>query len=81
MYGIRCFEEIKEHTGKLEDEIVKDAEGRESKVEGIPADPVKLHNSLPDILKKIGAKGKTIIVLDALNQLGYRPQGCKLAAK
>jgi len=63
------LEEIKEYAGKLADDVVKDSEGRVTKVEAIPVDPVKLHNSLPDILKKIGAKGKTIIVLDALNQL------------
>ncbi|OGP52062.1 MAG: hypothetical protein A2Y79_12215 [Deltaproteobacteria bacterium RBG_13_43_22] len=63
------LEEIKEHTGKLEDEIIKDEQGNEDRLEAIPTDPVELHNSLYDILRKIGTRGKTIIVLDALNQL------------
>lgn len=63
------LEEIKENTGKIVDEVTRDADGSETKVEMIPVDPIKLHNSLPNILKRIGTKGKTIIVLDALNQL------------
>ena len=63
------LEEIKEHTGKLEDEIIKDEQGNEDRLEAIPTDPVELHNLLYDILRKIGTRGKTIIVLDALNQL------------
>lgn len=63
------LEEIKEHTGKLVDEVKKEKNGNETIEKAIPADPFNLMNSLYDILKRIGAKGKTIIVLDALNQL------------
>jgi WD40 repeat protein len=62
--------EIKEQTEKLEDEVLKDAEGGETRPEAIPSDPVMLHNGLHELLKRIGSRGKTIIVLDALNQLG-----------
>jgi WD40 repeat protein len=47
--------EIKEVAHKLEEEI--------------PLDPVKLRNSLPELLEAIGKSGRTIIVIDALNQL------------
>jgi Domain of unknown function (DUF4062) len=49
------FREIKETTGKLE--------------EPIPDDPQKLIRELPALLEAIGKRGRTIIVLDALNQL------------
>ncbi len=47
--------EIKEVGGKLDDEI--------------PGDSKKLRSALPELLYKIGQKGKTVIVIDALNQL------------
>ncbi|MCJ7682351.1 MAG: DUF4062 domain-containing protein, partial [Candidatus Aminicenantes bacterium] len=49
------LEEIKDISGKLNDEI--------------PDDPQALRKALPELLEKIGSKGKTVIVLDALNQL------------
>jgi len=49
------FREIKEVSGKLEDDI--------------PDDPQKLRNALPELLEKIGQNGKTVIVIDAINQL------------
>lgn|GEM_PF-526989 len=49
------LKEIKEISGKLDEEI--------------PDDPQKLRKAFPDLLEKIGSKGKTVIVLDALNQL------------
>ncbi len=49
------LKEIKEISGKLADEI--------------PDDPQKLRALLPDLLAAIGRKGKTVIVIDALNQL------------
>ncbi len=63
------LQEIQQQTEKLWDEKVKDAEGREIQATAIPVDPHKLRDSLPDILQNIGSQGKTIIVLDALNQL------------
>ena len=47
--------EIKETTKKL--------------TEQIPTSPTKLRQELPKILSSIGQKGKTIIILDAINQL------------
>ena len=47
--------EIKEITGKLE--------------EPLPESPVQLRRELPKLLAEIGKHGKTIIILDALNQL------------
>lgn len=47
--------EIRDIDGKLDEEI--------------PDDPQELRRALPDLLEKIGQKGKTVIVLDALNQL------------
>ena len=47
--------EIKEVAGKLDGEI--------------PDDPLKLRNLAPELLRNIHEKGKTIIVIDALNQL------------
>ena len=47
--------EIKEVAGKLDDDI--------------PDDPQKLRNALPGLLQQIGEHGKTVVVIDALNQL------------
>ena len=47
--------ELKEVAGKITEEI--------------PDDPQKLRQELPKLLEAAGRKGKTIIVLDALNQL------------
>lgn len=49
------LEEIKETSGKFEEEI--------------PDDPLRLRKDFTKILKTAGKQGKTIIVLDALNQL------------
>jgi WD40 repeat protein len=35
----------------------------------IPADAVEMHNQLPDLLEEAGRSGKTVLVIDALNQL------------
>ncbi len=48
--------EIQELTGKLR--------GKE-----IPADPNELRAALPELLEVIGSSGKTVLVLDGLNQL------------
>lgn len=64
--------EIKEVSGKLEDEIKEIEENgvkRNEIIEAIPEDPIKMRNALPELLKKISLKGKTVIVIDALNQL------------
>ena len=63
------LEEIKEHTGKIKDKIIENDDGSITTIEVIPANPDRLRDSLPDMLHNIGEKGKTIIVLDALNQL------------
>ncbi len=47
--------EIKETTGKIEEEI--------------PSEPDKLRAALPRLLKVAGKRGKTVLVLDGLNQL------------
>ena len=47
--------EIQELAGKLEEEI--------------PADPEKLRAALPKLLEAAGKRGKTVLVLDGLNQL------------
>ena len=47
--------EIKETTGKLE--------------EPLPESPAQMRQELPKLLASIGKNGKTIIILDALNQL------------
>jgi hypothetical protein len=47
--------EIQETTKKLAEEI--------------PADPNKLREALPELLAAVGQRGKTVIVIDALNQL------------
>lgn len=47
--------EIKEVEHKLDEEI--------------PLDPIKLRNEWPALLEAIGKRGKTVIVIDALNQL------------
>jgi WD40 repeat protein len=47
--------EIKEVSWKLDDDI--------------PDDPQELRNALPELLQKVGQKGRTVIVIDALNQL------------
>lgn len=47
--------EVKELAGKLEADI--------------PMDPLKLREAFPGLLAEIGQRGKTVIVLDALNQL------------
>ncbi|MBN1264821.1 MAG: DUF4062 domain-containing protein [Anaerolineales bacterium] len=46
---------------------LKDVAGKIKKE--IPADPQKLRKELPDMLDLAGKQGKTIIVVDALNQL------------
>ncbi|MEK6325278.1 MAG: DUF4062 domain-containing protein [Acidobacteriota bacterium] len=47
--------EIKEVDHKLDEEI--------------PLDPIKLRNEWPALLEAIGKRGKTVILIDALNQL------------
>jgi len=47
--------EIKEVAGKVEDEV--------------PVEPDKLRAALPRLLQAAGARGKTVLVLDGLNQL------------
>lgn len=47
--------EIKETTNKLDEDI--------------PLDPIDLRNNWPSLLEKIGTRGKTVIVIDSLNQL------------
>jgi len=49
------LEEIKEVAGKLQEEV--------------PAEPDKLRAALPALLKAAGARGRTVLVLDGLNQL------------
>ena len=60
------MQELKEVAGKLTTEI--------------PDDPEKLRQELPKLLETVGKKGRTVIVLDALNQLrirAFRPvPGC-----
>ena len=53
-------------------ETRRTSDGGEETVEvtlEIPQDPIKLHEAWPNLLEAAGRRGKTILVLDALNQL------------
>ncbi len=60
------LDEIKETTGKIEEEI--------------PSEPDKLRAALPKLLEAAGKRGKTILLLDGLNQLESGLNDLSLAA-